>query len=390
MSNPNISNITPTISLSVGQTVPLLLATIALEELALAHLLNAEAEKLQFVLGTLTPTRTTFSPATLLLSDLLAVDSSVQRTLRDVIKKEMLLEFKFENILDLVATITPSPTAFLFVSNNEGNTVSIFDITDRINPAFIREFGGPPQLEGPTGLAITGTTLYVANFNSSMNRSFISIYDISTPTDPVFVRTFGERGELARPMGLAIFNDELFVANQNNNSIQQYNIFVPLNPTLIGPIVEGELVGPNGLAIKDRTLYVANQFSNTIQTYQIIDSMPQPSGSFGDDEELDGPTGLAVNGDVLYAANFNISRAEVYSISPPVPIKINEFGMGELSGAQHMVIYPPNPCYVANMNNNTVSIYDVSFPPNPTRVGQITSHLRAPVGVAIFFPGAPI
>ncbi|MBS4212667.1 DUF11 domain-containing protein [Neobacillus rhizophilus] len=109
MSLPGIPNITPTISLSVGQTVPLLLASVALEELALAHVLNAEAEKLQLVLGTLTPTRTTFSPATVSLSNLLDIDASVQRTLRDVIKKEMLLEFKFENILDLIPTITTTP-----------------------------------------------------------------------------------------------------------------------------------------------------------------------------------------------------------------------------------------------------------------------------------------
>ncbi|MFF2448923.1 hypothetical protein ACFVSW_17720 [Neobacillus sp. NPDC058068] len=115
MSNPNIGNITPTISLSVGQTVPLLLASIALEELALAHLVNAEAEKLQLVLGTLTPTGATLSPATVSLTNLLTLNASVQRTLRDVIKKEMLLEFKFENILDLIALtpglVGPTPLA---------------------------------------------------------------------------------------------------------------------------------------------------------------------------------------------------------------------------------------------------------------------------------------
>lgn len=109
LSFPNIPNITPLISVTTGQTVPLLLSSIALEELALAHIINAEAEKLQFILGTL-PTSTTFTPAEVSLSDLLDVNSTVQRTLRDVIKKEMLLEFKFENVLDLIATITPPPT----------------------------------------------------------------------------------------------------------------------------------------------------------------------------------------------------------------------------------------------------------------------------------------
>jgi hypothetical protein len=108
MSQANIPNITPTISVTTEQTIPLLLASIALEELALAHLINAEAEKLQFVLGTLPTTGTTFTPANVSLSDLLDLDENIQRTLRDVIKKEMLLQFKFENVLDLIA-ITPLP-----------------------------------------------------------------------------------------------------------------------------------------------------------------------------------------------------------------------------------------------------------------------------------------
>ena len=108
MSFPNIPNITPLISVTVGQTVPLLLSSIALEELALAHIMNAEAEKLQFVLGTL-DTGVTLSPAEVSLADLLEVNSNVQRTLRDVIKKEMLLEFKFENVVDLIPFVPPAP-----------------------------------------------------------------------------------------------------------------------------------------------------------------------------------------------------------------------------------------------------------------------------------------
>ncbi|MFI8705823.1 hypothetical protein ACIGHG_01855 [Bacillus sp. NPDC077411] len=112
MSFPIIPNITPNISISTPQTIPLLLASIAFEELALAHVINAQAEELQFVLGTL-ETGIAPSPPVVTLSNLLAIDSSVQRTLRDVIKKEMLLEFKFENILDLITNTSPAPTPVL-------------------------------------------------------------------------------------------------------------------------------------------------------------------------------------------------------------------------------------------------------------------------------------
>ncbi|MDB5055798.1 MAG: hypothetical protein JWM44_3848 [Bacilli bacterium] len=100
MSQANIPNITPIISLTLGQTIPLLLASIALEEIALAHIMNAEAEKIQFVLGTLS-TENVLVPSSITISNLLTINQSVSQTLKDVIKKEMLLQFKLESVLKL-------------------------------------------------------------------------------------------------------------------------------------------------------------------------------------------------------------------------------------------------------------------------------------------------
>ncbi|MFC3747103.1 hypothetical protein [Paenibacillus sp. GCM10012306] len=105
MSQANIPNITPTISLTINQTVALLLGSIALEELALAHIINAEAEKIQFVLGTLGPGLT--PPAT--LSNLLTIDDSVRKTLQEVVRKEILLLQKLEGVVPLVPVTTTTP-----------------------------------------------------------------------------------------------------------------------------------------------------------------------------------------------------------------------------------------------------------------------------------------
>lgn len=97
MSFPNIPDITPEISLSRTEVINLLFASVAMEELGLAHIVNAEAEKIQAAVGTL-PNSSAVAKD---LSELLAINESVNGTLQSAIKKEMLLEFKLEEILKI-------------------------------------------------------------------------------------------------------------------------------------------------------------------------------------------------------------------------------------------------------------------------------------------------
>lgn len=53
MSQANLPNITPTISLTRNDAINMMLSAIAMEELGLSHVINAEGEKLQYALGTL-------------------------------------------------------------------------------------------------------------------------------------------------------------------------------------------------------------------------------------------------------------------------------------------------------------------------------------------------
>lgn len=91
MSLPNIPNITPDISLSRCKTIDLLLASIALEEIGLSHILNAEGEKLQAFLET--------GPDS--LDDFLLINESINKTLRTVVKSQMLLNMKLDEVSSL-------------------------------------------------------------------------------------------------------------------------------------------------------------------------------------------------------------------------------------------------------------------------------------------------
>lgn len=96
MSMPTIPDIDPNINISREDAVSIIIASVAMEELALAHILNAEGEKLQYVLGTLNGK----DPGEVTICDIMAVNKSIQKTLRDVIKTEMLLQFKLEDALE--------------------------------------------------------------------------------------------------------------------------------------------------------------------------------------------------------------------------------------------------------------------------------------------------
>lgn len=128
MSFPNIPNVTPSITLTREDSINLLLASIAFEELGLAHIINAEAEKIQAVVGTLPD----IDLGSVSIPDLLATNNSVNRMLKTVLKKQMLLQFKLEDVLDI--PVIPPPNIEVFenigtaTATFEGQTVSASDL----------------------------------------------------------------------------------------------------------------------------------------------------------------------------------------------------------------------------------------------------------------------
>ena len=97
MSMPQIPNLDLDVSIEREDAINVIVTSIALQELALAHILNAEGEKLQYVLGTLEGS----DPGEVTICDIMAVNESITKTLREVMKTEMMLQYKLEDILSL-------------------------------------------------------------------------------------------------------------------------------------------------------------------------------------------------------------------------------------------------------------------------------------------------
>ncbi|MFY9114477.1 MAG: hypothetical protein WAO23_04450 [Dethiobacteria bacterium] len=89
--------ITPSTT-SPCQAITDLLESIALQEAGLAHIINAEGEKIQAALEMTDVT----------IADLLAINESVAAVLRKVIKLQMVIEFKIEEISELTPCVEPA------------------------------------------------------------------------------------------------------------------------------------------------------------------------------------------------------------------------------------------------------------------------------------------
>lgn len=103
MSMPNIPNLNPQISVNRDDAVNIILSSIGMEELSLAHILNAEAEKIQFALGTLETAGGQASSMT----DILETNKLASKMVRNVIKNQMLLSMKMEDTVDLAEQTQP-------------------------------------------------------------------------------------------------------------------------------------------------------------------------------------------------------------------------------------------------------------------------------------------
>ncbi len=107
MSMPNIPDLTPIISIKRDDAFNMLLASIALEEMGLAHIINAEGEKLQYLFKS--DVHKLFS-----IADIKSVNYGVEKVIRETLKLQMLLQEKLETVINYIPEIfdsAPGPSA---------------------------------------------------------------------------------------------------------------------------------------------------------------------------------------------------------------------------------------------------------------------------------------
>lgn len=147
MSLPTFPPIEP--PLSREGSINEIISSIAAEELSLSHILNAEGEKLQYVLGTLPGLE-----AAAALDEVMQVNQSVQETLSSVMEQQMLLTGKLASAMS--APILPGPTGATGVTGATGPAEGPVGVTGPTGPTGADGPTGPTGAAGPTGT--TGPT----------------------------------------------------------------------------------------------------------------------------------------------------------------------------------------------------------------------------------------
>ena len=121
-----------------------IIASIAAEELSLSHILNAEGEKLQYVLGTLPGLG---EAAT--LTEVMQINQSVQDTMSDIMEQQMLLSGKLSAAM--TAPVLPGPAGPTGATGAAGPAEGAAGVTGTTGPTGAEGPIGAVGATGPTG-----------------------------------------------------------------------------------------------------------------------------------------------------------------------------------------------------------------------------------------------
>jgi len=233
MSLPSFPNVDPPIQRE--DAVNQILSSIAMEELGLSHILNAEGEKMQYILGTLPG----LSGPAATVEDVLNANESVRGLLETAVQNQIFLKGKMQGALDAIGLDGRRLDIVLMqlvnlmkdgkpvkVSKRTGNAVTLVDLLDEVPIDSARFFFNVREpgstIDFDLGLAVSEDSQNPVYYCQYANARICSILkklqaDGVTPrtctTAELERLTAPEEHELIRH--LAALTDEIILAANN-------------------------------------------------------------------------------------------------------------------------------------------------------------------------------
>lgn len=104
MSLPKVPDMNPNVTVDKADAINLILFSIGMEEIGLSSVINAEGEKMQYVLGTLVDGdgNPIPPPANVTIEDVLNVNKSVSNSLKNILRNQLVLQLKLEDAIAMM------------------------------------------------------------------------------------------------------------------------------------------------------------------------------------------------------------------------------------------------------------------------------------------------
>lgn len=282
----------------------------------------------------------------------------------------------------------------VFVVSSGSDSLSAFNISDL---SMITELGNivddnaggmATQLDGATGLYISGSYAYVA---SSVDDS-LSALNISDPTMITESGTIvdnnmaGTATQLDGATGVFVSGNYAYVASSVDDSLSIFDISDPTMITQSGTIVDNnmagsatQLDGANSVFVVGSYAYVTAATENSLSVFDVSDptmiSEVSTITDGGSANELAGPNSVYVTGGKAYVASGTDDSLSIIGVSDPTMISElgtivdnNRGGMAtQLDGAKTVRVYDTY-AYVTSATDNSLSIFDIS---NPASISEV-------------------
>lgn len=230
----------------------------------------------------------------------------------------------------------------LYVSDMGGNTVSTYTLDGTpIDQPLVN------NLSNPFGVAVSGNTLYVANYGLGTLATYNASTGAGIGSNPLI-------SGLSNPADILVSGNTLYVTNMGNGTVDAFNA---TTGSLLGgnPLISG-LTDNEYLALAGNNLYVSTFgaiYEYNATTGAMVGSGPLVSG-------LTNARGIAVNGNDLYVADASAGTVTVYDATTGSQIGANPLITG-LADPRKVAFYDGD-LYVSDVApwDNSIMTYDAT------------------------------
>lgn len=164
-------------------------------------------------------------------------------------------------------------------ANLARSSLSIYDISDPLNPAFVGSVSGDTRLYGAYGLQVVGSTAYIAAqgcvggtgcVTSFPGGNALTIVDVSDPTQPRITGSVSKLPETQHLDSITVVGNRAYGTAFYTQRLTSFDVSDPANPTILGSRSDYRLTYANDVQVKGRYAYVVDQ-STTAARLTVVD-----------------------------------------------------------------------------------------------------------------------